>query len=227
LVLGKRKDKEFGKAVKGHNLSLAALGTFILWLGWFGFNPGSTLAADPQAISLIVITTDFAATAGAIVAMFLSYFHTKKWDPGMAMNGCLGGLVAITAPCAFVTPMAALAIGALAGAITYYGVGLLENLRIDDPVGAFAVHGLNGAFGILAIGIWAVDGVGLLHGGGFAQLGIQAVGIVANIAFVFPLSYLVFVIIKNTVGLRVSPEVEEAGIDEAYHGIGSYPEFVS
>ncbi len=227
LVLGKRKDKVFGKTIKGHNMPLAALGTFILWLGWFGFNPGSTLAADPKSISLIVVTTDFAATMGAIVAMFVSYHHTSKWDAGMAMNGCLGGLVAITASCAFVTPMGALAIGAIAGAITYYGAVLTEKIRIDDPVGALAVHGMNGAFGILAVGIWGVDGLGLLNGGGFTQLGIQSLGILANVAFVFPMAYLIFVIIKKTVGLRVSPRVEAEGIDLEYHGIASYPEFVA
>jgi Amt family ammonium transporter len=226
LVLGKRRDKEFGKStIRGHNLPLAALGTFVLWLGWFGFNPGSQLAADPEAISLITVTTDFAATSGAIIAMLLSYFHTQKWDAGMAMNGCLGGLVAITAPCAFVTPMAALLIGAIAGTITFYGVQLMEVLRIDDPVGAFPVHGMNGMFGILAVGIWGIDGMGLLYGGGFTQLGIQALGIGACIAFVFPIAYLLFLGIKNTMGLRVSPAVETTGIDLEFHGIESYPEF--
>jgi len=226
LVLGKRRDKEFGKStIRGHNLPLAALGTFVLWLGWFGFNPGSQLAADPVAISLITVTTDFAATSGAIIAMLLSYFHNRKWDAGMAMNGCLGGLVAITAPCAFVTPLGALMIGAIAGALTFYGVELMERLRIDDPVGAFPVHGMNGMFGILAVGIWGVDGMGLLHGGDFTQLGIQALGIVACIAFVFPVALMLFFAIKNTVGLRVSPEVESTGIDLEFHGIESYPEF--
>jgi Amt family ammonium transporter len=226
LVLGKRIDKEFGKStIRGHNIPLAALGTFVLWLGWFGFNPGSTLAADPVSISLIVVTTDFAATLGAITAMMLSYFHTKKWDVSMGMNGCLGGLVAITAPCAFVSPMSALVIGILAGIITYYGVILMEKLKIDDPVGAFPVHGLNGIFGILSIGIWGVDGIGLISGGGFTQLGIQAIGVLACIAFVFPVAYLLFLGIKHTVGLRVSPEVEATGIDLQYHGIESYPEF--
>jgi len=226
LVLGKRRDKEFGKAtIRGHNIPLAALGTFILWLGWFGFNPGSQLNADPVSISLIVVTTDFAATSGAIAAMFISYLHTRKWDVSMGMNGCLGGLVAITASCAFVTPMAALLIGAIAGGISYYGVNVMERLRIDDPVGAFPVHGFNGIFGVLAVGIWGVNGIGLLHGGGFTQLGIQAVGVLACIAFVFPVALLMFLGIRATIGLRVSPEVETAGIDLAFHGIESYPEF--
>jgi Amt family ammonium transporter len=226
LVLGKRRDKEFGKTtIRGHNIPLAAMGTFVLWLGWFGFNPGSQLNADPQAISLIVVTTDFAATTGAITAMSLAYLYTKKWDVSMGMNGCLGGLVAITASCAFVTPMAALLIGVIAGAITFFGVEVMERLRIDDPVGAFPVHGMNGMFGVLAVGIWAADGRGLLYGGGFNQLAIQALGILACIAFVFPFSLVMFQVIKRTIGLRVSAEVEAAGIDLAYHGIESYPEF--
>ncbi|MCA9957616.1 MAG: ammonium transporter [Chloroflexota bacterium] len=225
ILMGKRKDKKFGHTIRGHNISLAALGTFILWLGWFGFNPGSQLNAEPGAISLIVVTTDFAATTGAIVAMFLAYAFTRKWDVSMAFNGALGGLVAITAPCAFVTPMGALTIGAIAGAISYFGVDLMEKLKIDDPVGAFPVHGLNGIFGTLAVGIWAVDGVGLLHGGGFAQLGVQLVGLLACTAWTLPLAFGMFYAIDKIIGLRVPAAVEVAGIDMAYHGIGSYPEF--
>jgi Amt family ammonium transporter len=226
LMLGKRKDKKFGHTIRGHNIPLAALGVFVLWLGWFGFNPGSQLNAEPQAISLIVVTTDFAATTGAIAAMFLAYINTRKWDVSMAFNGALGGLVAITAPTAFVTPQAALVIGVIAGAITYYGVDLMEKLKIDDPVGAFPVHGLNGIFGVLAIGIWGVDGLGLLHGGGLAQLGIQALGLVAATVWTLPLAFLMFYLIDKTIGLRVPEKVEIEGIDMEYHGIGSYPEFI-
>ncbi len=226
IMLGKRRDKKFGHTIRGHNIPLAALGVFVLWLGWFGFNPGSQLNAEPKAISLIVVTTDFAATTGAITAMFLAFFSTRKWDVSMAFNGALGGLVAITAPCAFVTPQGALMIGVIAGVITYYGVDLMEKVKIDDPVGAFPVHGLNGMFGVLAVGIWGVDGLGLLHGGGFAQLGIQALGLVAATAWTLPLAFLMFFFIQKTIGLRVSAEVEEEGIDLEYHGIGSYPEFI-
>lgn len=225
IVMGKRKDKVWGEATKGHNITIAAMGTFILWLGWFGFNPGSTLGAeDSYSIALIVLNTDFAATTGAIAAIFLSYFYTKKWDVGMAFNGCLGGLVAITAPCASVTPDAALLIGIIAGTLTYYGTGWMEKLKIDDPVGAFPVHGINGIFGTLAIGIWDTS-TGLLHGGGLTQLGIQALGSLSAIAFVFPVSLLMFFLIKKFLGLRVAPEVEESGIDVPYHGVASYPEF--
>jgi Amt family ammonium transporter len=227
IMLGKRQDKVFGKTIRGHNIPLAALGTFILWLGWFGFNPGSQLAADPLPISLIFVTTDFAATTGAITAMFLSYFATRKWDVSMAFNGALGGLVAITAPTAFVTPQAALVIGVVAGAITYYGVGFMERIKIDDPVGAFPVHGMNGIFGVLAVGIWGVDVVGILHGGGFTQLGIQAIGLLACTLWTLPLSFAMVFLIDKTLGLRVSSEIEAAGIDLALHGIGSYPEFLT
>jgi Amt family ammonium transporter len=227
IMLGKRKDKKWGLAVRGHNITLAALGTFILWLGWFGFNPGSQLAADPFPISLIVVTTDFAATTGAIVAMFLAYAYERKWDVSMAFNGALGGLVAITAPTAFVTPMAALLIGAIAGTITFYGVGLMEKIKIDDPVGAFPVHGLNGIFGVLAVAIWGTNGLGLLHGGSINQLGIQALGIVVCILWTLPMSFLMFYVIKKTIGLRVAPGVEDSGIDIPYHGIESYPEWES
>lgn len=228
LMLGPRKDKEFGqdaKAIRGHNIPLAALGTFLLWLGWFGFNPGSTLGAiDADLIALIVLNTDFAATTGAIVAMFLAWRATGKWDASMAFNGALGGLVAITAPCAFVTPNASLLIGVIAGVLTYYGVGVMERLRIDDPVGAFPVHGISGTFGTLAVGLWATD-TGLFYGGGWRQLAVQALGGVAAIAFVLPVSLLMFAAIKRLVGVRVPPEVESAGLDLAYHGIESYPEF--
>jgi Amt family ammonium transporter len=227
IMLGKRKDKQFGHTIRGHNIPLAALGTFILWLGWFGFNPGSQLDATPDAISLIVVTTDFAATSGTITAMFISYFIARKWDVSMAFNGALGGLVAITASTAFVTPMGALMIGVIAGTITYFGVDVMEKLKIDDPVGAFPVHGFNGIFGVLAVGIWGVDGIGLLHGGGFAQLGIQALGIAAATLWTLPLAFLMFYLIDKVVGLRIPDEVEAAGIDLAYHGIGSYPEFVN
>lgn len=228
LTMGPRKDKEFGqsaKVIRGHNIPLAALGTFILWLGWFGFNPGSTLGAtDANLVALIVVNTDFAATTGAVVAIFLAWHATGKWDASMAFNGALGGLVAITAPCAFVTPNAALLIGAISGVWTYYGVQLMERLCVDDPVGAFTCHGINGIFGTLAVGLWATD-TGLFYGGGWRQLGVQALGDVAVIAFVLPVSLLMFAAIKGLVGLRVPPEIESAGLDLALHGIESYPEF--
>ncbi len=225
LMLGKRRDKVFGPSIRGHSIPLAALGTFILWFGWFGFNPGSVLAAQPFKIAHVVVTTDFGATTGAISAIFLAYFFTRKWDVSMAFNGALAGLVAITGSAAFVTPSAALVIGTIAGVIAYFGVQLMEKLRIDDPVGAFPVHGLNGIFGILAVGIWGSDGLGLLSGGGFRQLGIQALGIVVCIAWTLPLALGFFYVLRRTIGLRVSAEVEATGLDFPQHGLESYPEF--
>jgi len=225
LTMGKRRDKVFGPSIRGHSIPLAALGTFILWFGWFGFNPGSVLSAEPFKIARVVITTDFAATTGAISAIFLAYYFTRKWDVSMAFNGALGGLVAITGSALFVTPMAALVIGVIAGGIAFFGVQLLEKLRIDDPVGAFPVHGMNGVFGILAVGIWGTDGLGLLSGGGLGQLGIQALGVVACVAWAFPLSMGLFYVLKRTIGLRVSAEVEATGLDFPQHGLESYPEF--
>ena len=139
------------RPIAGHNLPLAALGVFILWLGWFGFNPGSQMAADPKPIALIAVTTNLAAAAGAILAMITAWFRLKKPDAGMALNGALAGLVAITAPCAFVTPLAAVIIGAIAGVVVVFSVLILENLRIDDPVGAISVHGVCGALGTLLL----------------------------------------------------------------------------
>jgi Amt family ammonium transporter len=222
IMLGKRKDKVWGETITGHNIPLAAIGTFVLWLGWFGFNPGSTLGAtDAYSIALIVLNTDFAATTGAIAAIFLSYIFTKKWDVGMAFNGSLAGLVAITAPCAFVTPGASLVIGVVSGVIVYFGTAMMEKIKVDDPVGAFPVHGLNGIFGTLAVGLWGTE-VGLFHGHGVAQLGIQLLGVVSAAAFVVPVMFIVFAIIKKVRGLRIKPHVEETGIDLEYHGTPSY-----
>lgn len=228
LVLGKRLDKQFGgNTIRGHNIPLAAIGTFILWLGWFGFNPGSTLSAmDTNAIAMIVINTDFAATTGALVAVALSFYRTGVWDLSMAFNGALGGLVAITAPCAFVEPHVSLLIGVIAGVLVFYGVAMLEVLRIDDPVGAFPVHGLNGIFGTLAIGLFHTE-LGLFYGGGMGQLGTQLLGVLAAIVFVFPVSLLMFYAMKFTIKLRVPAEVERAGLDGVHHGMSSYPEFGS
>ena len=235
VILGPRIGK-FGKdgrakAIPGHSIPLAALGVFILWFGWFGFNPGSTLGVgDGSLIARIAINTNLSAATGAITAMVAVWILFGKPDLSMTMNGALAGLVAITAPCAFVSPAAALAIGAVGGVVVVLGVGLLDRIGVDDPVGAVAVHGLNGIWGTLAVGIWgqkalALGRDGLLHGGGLAQLGVQALGVFTVCAFVVVTMGLVFLVIKKTVGLRVSAEEETRGLDIGEHGMEAYAGF--
>lgn len=209
----------------GHNIPLAALGVLILWFGWFGFNGGSSLSAsDPGLISKIVVNTNVAAAMGGIVALFMSWIFSKKPDAGMAMNGILAGLVAITAPCAFVTPVTSLIIGGIGGIVMSLGVTLLEKLKIDDPVGAWPVHGLTGLWGTLSVGLFHTE-LGLFYGAGLKQFGVQALGTFASALTVFVVMLVLFSIIKATVGLRVSPQVEEQGLDLGEHFIESYPEF--
>ncbi len=227
-ILGPRIGKYNGKAkaIAGHSIPLAALGVFILWFGWFGFNPGSSLGVDGQEIliGLVAINTNLSAATGAIVAMIVVWLLYGKPDLSMTMNGALAGLVAITAPCAFVTPAAAIAIGAVGGVLVVFGVALLDKIHVDDPVGAVAVHGMNGIWGTLAVGLFATKG-GLFYGGGFAQLGIQALGTFACAGFVLVAMGGVFLLIKATVGLRVSKEEELRGLDIGEHGMESYAGF--
>src|SRR3989344_4705066 len=209
---------------RGHNITFAGLGVFILWLGWFGFNPGSQLAAagtaNAQAISLIAANTNLAAAAGALAGIMLSWMKGKP-TAGMLLNGALAGLVGITASCAAVTPVAAILIGALSGIVMYAGNWLLWNLRIDDPVGAVPVHGAAGIFGVLAVGLFATDG-GLFTVGSADLLFTQLIGIVAIIVWTVITSGLLFAIIKATVGLRVSTADEEHGLDLQEHGECAY-----
>ena len=229
--IGKFGPKGEAKAIPGHNIPIAALGVFLLWFGWFGFNPGSTLSVgDGSAISLVALNTNLAACAGAVAAMAVAWAMFGKPDLPMTMNGALAGLVAITAPCAFVSPAAAIAIGAIGGALVVLGVILLDRLGIDDPVGAFPVHGINGIWGTLAVGIFGrkalgVAREGLLYGGGFGQLGVQALGIVAVAAFAAVIMGLVFLAIKATIGLRASREEELRGLDIGEHGMEAYSGF--
>ena len=228
IVLGPRIGKYTpdGKprAIPGHNIALAALGVFILWFGWFGFNPGSTTFADGN-LGRIAVTTNIAAAAGAIAAMFTAWAVLKKPDGSMALNGALAGLVAITAPCATVSPFGALVIGLIAGVIVVSSVLFIDRvLKVDDPVGAVSVHGVNGAFGTLAIGLFNVDG-GLFYGGGFKLLGIQAVGVLAGFVWAFGLGLVLFYLIKKTVGLRVTEEEELQGLDIGEHGMEAYSGF--
>ncbi|MFQ5856706.1 MAG: ammonium transporter [Anaerolineae bacterium] len=214
--------------IPGHNISLAALGTFVLWFGWYGFNPGSTLGATyPGAandIALITVNTTLAAAAGAFAALFLQWWRTGWPDVGMSLNGALAGLVSVTAPCAWVSPLAAVIIGVMGGILVVYGMALLEKLRIDDPVGAVAVHGICGVWGTLSIGLFDVTD-GLLYGGGVTQIGIQLLGAVAVFIFVTISMGLAFQVIKATIGLRIHREGEVAGLDITEHGVISYPEF--
>ncbi|REK16569.1 MAG: ammonium transporter [Planctomycetota bacterium] len=219
------------KAIPGHNIMLVALGVFILWLGWFGFNPGSTMAADANAIALITVTTNSAAAAGAIAAIFTAKAMFGKWEATMALNGALAGLVSITAPCAWVTVPGALAIGAIGGVVVVLSVVFIEHtLKIDDPVGAISVHGTCGAWGTLAVGLFSTgtgEGSpypGLFYGGDATQLIDQAIGVAAVFGWCIVTGAITFFGIKYTIGLRVTPEEEAEGLDfgehgnEAYHG---------
>jgi Amt family ammonium transporter len=213
---------------------MAMLGTLILAFGWFGFNAGSTLAASDSRIGLIAANTIIASAGGALAALFYLWFRFFKPDVAMACNGLLGGLVAITAPCAFVTPIAALLIGVIAGLLVVAAVLILERrFRIDDPVGAIAVHGICGIWGTLAVGIFA-DGSygdgwnavagpvrGILYGDA-GQLVAQLIGVTVNIVVVFGLSLLFFMIIERTIGNRVIPEVEWTGLDALEMGTDAY-----
>ncbi|MCY3552195.1 MAG: ammonium transporter [Candidatus Poribacteria bacterium] len=228
IVLGPRIGKYDGdgnpRPIAGHNLPLAALGVFILWLGWFGFNPGSQMGADAAAISSIAITTNLAAATGAILAMITAWLILGKPDAGMALNGALGGLVAITAGCASVTPESAAIIGALGGIVVVLSVLLFEKLRIDDPVGAISVHGTCGALGTILVGFFDSSS-GVFAGGGFALLGAQVIGVLAVFAWCLVTGFILFYGIKAATGLRVTEEEEQAGLDYEEHGANAYPDF--
>jgi Amt family ammonium transporter len=222
IVLGPRigkytKDGKV-KPILGHNMPLAALGVFILWLGWFGFNPGSTTAANKD-IAMIFVNTNLAAAAGCVLALFTSWIKFGKPEVGMSLNGALAGLVAITSPCASVTPMSAIIIGAIAGVIVVLAVLFFDKIRIDDPVGAISVHGVCGAWGTLSAGIFNIGGTTM------KLIGVQLLGISACFLWVFPTAYLLFKLIDVTVGLRVSPEEELEGLDFTEHGGNAYPDF--
>jgi Amt family ammonium transporter len=213
-------------------MPLFGLGIFILWLGWFGFNPGSTLGALDGRFTEVVIVTQLAACAGVLSALVTAKLKTGAIDIGMAGNGAIAALVAITAPSGYVVPWAAIPIGAVAGVIVVLGVYAIDKY-IDDPVGALSAHGLAGIWGTLACGIFthpslaaynAVGRGGLIYTGSFRQLGAQALGIAVVFAFVFVASFATFWLIKKTYGLRVSAEEEDAGLDISEHGMYGYPE---
>jgi len=222
MVLGPRLGKYTAsgavKPILGHNIPLAALGVFILWVGWFGFNPGSTTAANKD-IAMIFVNTNLAAAAGCIVAMFVSWFKFGKPEVGMSLNGALAGLVGITAGCANVTPTSAIIIGSVAGALVVFSVVFFDKIRIDDPVGAISVHGVCGAWGTLGAGLFNIGGTTL------KIVGVQLIGIGACFVWTFVGAYVIFKIIDMTVGLRVSREEELEGLDSTEHGGNAYPDF--
>ncbi|MGB2863902.1 MAG: ammonium transporter [Sedimentisphaerales bacterium] len=228
IVLGPRIGK-YGpdgkpKAILGHNIPLAALGVFILWFGWFGFNPGSTTVGD-GSIGYIAVTTNLSAAAGAIVAMAISWVIMKKPDASIALNGALAGLVSITAPCDGVTPMNAILIGVVGGALVVFAVLFIDRvLKVDDPVGAVSVHGVCGVWGTLATGLFNMES-GLFYGGGMKQLGVQALGAGAAFVWAFGLGLILFYAISKTIGLRVNPEEELKGLDIGEHGMEAYSGF--
>ena len=241
LLLGPRIGKfaHDGKpnAIPGHNMAFTTLGVVVLWFGWFGFNAGSTLSVDYGGVgffAFVALNTNLAAAAGVLGAVFTSWLVIKKPDLSMMLNGAIGALVAITAACAFVSPWAAIVIGLGAGAIVVLGVLLVERLRIDDPVGALAAHGMAGVWGTLSLGFFAVPGLatkldwgagGLFYGGGLHQLGIQALGLAAVGAFTFSASFAILWVFKVTIGIRTEEDVETAGLDVSEHGMWGYPEF--
>ncbi|MBG7630059.1 MAG: ammonium transporter [Bacteroidetes bacterium] len=212
-------------AIPGHNLVIGALGIFILWLGWFGFNAGSQLAIsgdNANAVAGIIITTNLAAAAAAVTAMFVSWGLYGKPDISMTLNGALAGLVAITAGCAVVSPLGAAIIGVIAGVVIVFSIEFIDKkLKVDDPVGAISVHGVCGALGTLLVGVFATDG-GLLYGGGFDQLGVQAIGVLAIGVWAIVTSFVVLYILKKTIGLRVSKEEEVDGLDIHEHKSNVY-----
>lgn len=215
--------------IQGHSVALGTLGVFILWLGWFGFNPGSTLGADPS-FARIAVTTNLGAAGGAVAAMLFSWIRTGKPDLGYTLNGALAGLVAITAGCAVVSPGSALLIGMTGGVIMLYGTRFLEIVKIDDPVGAIPVHGFAGMWGTLAVALFAqapytTQFTGLFFGGTGYQLLIQSVGVLAVFLWTTATAYLVFKTINKLHGLRVTEAEEINGLDLNEHGTTAYPEF--
>ena len=240
LILGPRigkydKDGK-AKAIPGHSLTLGALGVFILWFCWFGFNGGSTVSMEGDAIvsaGKIFVTTNLAAAVATCTVMLLTWFIYKKPDVSMTLNGTLAGLVAITAGCDTVSPVSAAIIGIIAGFVVVFGIEFIDKvLKVDDPVGAVGVHGLNGALGTLCVGLFSdgagTDGLGLFTGGGFHLLGVQFLGMICVIAWVAVTMTIVFQVIKHTMGLRVSADEEIAGLDIREHGLtSSYADFIT
>ena len=235
-MVGPRAGRIFGRPPAASNLAIASLGTFILWVGWYGFNVGSTLgASDPNQLGLVAVNTTLAAAAGALGAMFFKHYRTQGWNMSFILNGSLAGLVAITAGCAVVTPIAAIVIGALAGILVVLSVTAVERMKIDDAVGAFSVHGVCGAFGTLMIGIVGSEPLmtallgsetpvqSLLDGGSLAVLGSQIVGVVGVAVWVGVTSFIMFAALNAVNILHVDPEADRIGIDAYEHHASVWP----
>ncbi len=240
--IGRKFKRDGGGMPPGHDMAIAAVGGVILWFGWYGFNPGSTLSAmDYQGIGRVAANTTLAASAAGLVAMFFVYPRSRKWDTGISINGFLAGLVAITCPCYWVSPFGAICIGAVAGVVVVLGVDLLEWLRIDDPIGAWPVHGLCGMWGTISLGLFATGQYGaatstgpdassafkgLFYGGGLHQFWFQVFGSLVICTCTFVIALIVMYAIKAMGILRISPEVEIQGLDIHEHGAPAYhPEY--
>jgi Amt family ammonium transporter len=224
--IGKYGNDGKSKVIPGHNVSFASLGVFILWFGWFGFNGGSQLAISGEgnatAVSHIFLTTNLSAVGGALVALIISWIRYNKPSLGMTMNGALGGLVAITAGCDAVSPSSALIMGMIAGLVLIFAIEFIDKkLKIDDPVGAISVHGICGALGTIMVGVFATEG-GLINGGGASLLITQFIGVGVVMAWALTLGFIVFFVVKKTIGVRVSKEEEERGLDITEHGEQAY-----
>mgnify|MGYP001812652274 CR=1 FL=1 len=218
IVIGPRLGKYVGgkvKGIMGHNMPLLTIGVFLLWLGWFGFNGGSVLSADPGAVSYVLVTTSLAAAAGIIGSMTISWIVQKQPDLSMVLNGCLAGLVGITAGADVVSVSASIIIGLVCGGVAVVSVMMFDRLKLDDPVGATTVHLVCGILGTLFVGVFSAD-----H-----SLGVQALGVVAYAAVCFPAALILFLILKFTVGIRVSKEEELKGLDLGEHGMEAYHGF--
>ncbi len=231
--LGKYRADGSVSPIFGHNMSMVTLGGLVLWFGWFGFNPGSTMAVgDGSAIAHVAVTTNTAASMAILSSTVTSWLIQKKPDLSMIINGALAGLVAITAPCAFVSVGASAIIGLIAGVLVVFAVLFFDKVKLDDPVGALSVHLVNGIFGTLAVGLFAKDkitgtatGNGLFYGGGFKLLASQAIGVVAVGAFTFIAAFAVWYVIRLIMGMKVSREEEIQGLDLGEHGMKAYPDF--
>jgi Amt family ammonium transporter len=216
--LGKYDKAGKVKPIPGHSIPLAGLGVFLLWFGWYGFNPGSTTTGD-SSIAIIAVTTTLAAAAGAITAMLATWFKYGKADVGMTLNGALAGLVGITAGCANVTALSSVIIGAIAGVLVLFSVLFFDKIKVDDPVGAISVHGVCGAWGTLAAGLFDTAGFSM------KTVGVQLIGIGACFAWAFITGLILFKVIDLVIGMRVSKEEEMAGLDFCEHGATAYPDF--